>query len=639
MSDLLAEGGRQLLLGNEAIVRGLLEAGTGFASTYPGTPSSEIGNLLEKLSGEAGMYFEFSDNEKIAMEVSAAAASAGVRSFVFMKHVGLNVAADPMMTLAYSGVTAGMLILTADDPSAHSSQNEQDNRYYSHLSLLPMVEPSTPMEAKDMVSEAYRISEELGLPVIFRTTTRVNHARAPVDFGEVTTPVAKGRFERDFRRFVNVPANARVNRKRLLALNGRAREMSESSPLNFVEGEGSVGVITSGVSYTYVKEALSNVSVLKLGFTNPFPERLVADFVRGKERIIVVEELDPFLEDSVLRVVGQYNLGVPVYGKRSGHLPYAWEYSPDTLKGVAGLADVRGFAEPMSQPDVKLPGRPPTLCAGCPHRGIFAATKRAVGKRDVVYCSDIGCYTLGGSPPFNEADFIICMGGGAGAAGGFAQATDQLPIAFMGDSTFFHSGINPLVNALFNNHRIVMVVLDNRTTAMTGHQPNPGTGRDFGGVTTDALDVEAIARGVGAKFVREVDPYDIRAATEVMREAIAYDGVAVVISKRACPLELRKRRMLRPAACEVDQSRCVKCYTCLRTVACPALVKLDGNVNTDPTQCIGCGMCANVCPKQAIGVRKRCCRSTPCRSWASGGRASSWRRTCWATRPWPPATG
>ncbi len=604
MSDLLTDGGKHLLLGNEAIVRGLFEAGVGFASTYPGTPSSEIGNLLERLSQDAGMYFEFSDNEKIAVEVSAAAASAGVRSFVFMKHVGLNVAADPMMTLAYSGVRGGMLILTADDPSAHSSQNEQDNRFYAKLSLLPMLEPSTPMEAKAMVPEAYRISEELGLPVIFRTTTRVNHARGPVDFGQRTVPVTKGHFDKDFVRFVNVPANARVNRKRLLGLNDRALEISESSPLNFVEGEGEVGIITSGVSYTYVKEALSGVSILKIGFTNPVPEKKIAEFVKGKKRIIVVEELDPYLEDAVLRICGQYGLNVPVYGKRSGHLPYAWEYSPDTLTGIAELASVKQFKKPLAKPDVKLPSRPPTLCAGCPHRGMFAATKRAVGDRDVVYCSDIGCYTLGGSPPFNEADFIICMGGGAGAAGGFSQVTDQLPIAFMGDSTFFHSGINPLVNALFNNHKIVMVVLDNSTTAMTGHQPNPGTGRAFGGVNTEPLDIESIARGVGAKFVKKVDPYDIRKATEVMKEAIEYDGVAVVISEQPCPLELKKRKMLVPKVCEVDQSKCIRCNMCVRTVACPALVKRGDAIETDPTQCIGCRMCGSVCPKGAIEVRR-----------------------------------
>lgn len=604
MSDLLAEGGRQLLLGNEAIVRGLFEAGTGFASTYPGTPSSEIGNLLERYCSDAGMYFEFSDNEKIAVEVSAAAASAGVRSFVFMKHVGLNVAADPMMTLAYAGVRAGMLILTADDPSAHSSQNEQDNRFYSHLGLLPLVEPSTPDEARRMVAEAYRISEELELPVIFRTTTRVNHARAPVDFAPRTVPVTKGHFERDFVRFVNVPANAKVNRKRLLEKNRRALEMSEASPLNVIEGEGDVGVITSGAGYNYVKEAVSGVSILKLGFTNPLPERKISDFARGKRCIIVVEELDPFLEDGVLRILAQYHVDVPVYGKRSGHLPYAWEYSPDTLTGIRDLVKVKEFKEPLPKPDVKLPSRPPTLCAGCPHRGSFAATKRAVGKRDVIYCSDIGCYTLGGSPPFNEADFIICMGGGAGAAGGFSQVTDQLPIAFMGDSTFFHSGINPLINALFNGHKLVMVVLDNSTTAMTGHQPNPGTGRCFGGVETEPLSIESIAKGVGAKFVRTMDPYDIKAATQVMKEAIEFDGVAVVIARQPCPLELKKMKKLVPRMCTVDQSKCTSCYTCLRTVACPALVLKDGAVQTDPTQCIGCFMCGSVCPVHAIEVRQ-----------------------------------
>lgn len=605
MSNLLAEGGRQLLLGNEAIVRGLLEAGTGFASTYPGTPSSEIGNILEKISDQAGMYFEFSTNEKVAMEVSAAAASAGVRSFTFMKHVGLNVAADPMMTLAYAGVKGGMLILSADDPSAHSSQNEQDNRYYSTLALLPMIEPSTPQEAKDMVAEAYRVSEELTLPVIYRTTTRVNHARGVVQLSDKVVPGAKGHFDRDVVRFVNIPAHARVNRNRLLELYRRAAELSERSPLNFIEGEGDVGVITSGVSYTYAKEFIDGVSILKLGFTNPLPERKIAEFVKGKRLVIVIEELEPFLEDQVLRICAQNSISVPIYGKRTGHLPRAWEFSPDTLAGIRDLVKVAEFRQPLERTDVKLPSRPPTLCAGCPHRGLFAATKKAAGNTDVIYCSDIGCYTLGVQPPFNAADFIICMGGGAGAAGGFSQCTDQKAIAFMGDSTFFHSGIPPLVNALFNNHKIVMVILDNRTTAMTGHQPNPGTGREFGGVNTDPIDIEKLVRGVGAKFVEVVDPYDVKRAVQVMKDAIAYDGVAVVISKCPCPLELKKRKMLEAKQCSVVASKCIRCHTCLRMVACPALIKSkDGSVSTDPTQCIGCGMCANVCPKGAIEVRK-----------------------------------
>lgn len=606
MTNILAKDDQQLLLGNEAITRGLVEAGVKFATTYPGTPSSEIGNILETMAHETGMYFEFSSNEKVAMETAAAAASSGVRSFTFMKHVGLNVAADPMMTLAYAGVKAGMLILSADDPSAHSSQNEQDNRYYATLSLLPMMEPSTPQEAKDMIKEAYRISEELTVPLIYRTTTRVNHARSVVKFGSIDESPAKGHFDKDDKRFVNIPAFAKLNRVRLLEINKKAQELSEQSSLNFIEGSGDVGIITSGVSYTYVKEYTSGTSILKLGFTNPLPEKKIAHFIKDKKCIIVVEELDPFLEDQVLRICAQNQLNVPVYGKRSGHLPRQWEFSPDTMKGLTGLVKVQEMPVPLDQCSIKLPGRPPTLCAGCPHRGIYAATKKAVGDSPHVYCSDIGCYTLGVQAPFNTADFIICMGGGAGAAGGFAQATDQKAIAFLGDSTFFHAGIPPLTSALFNDHKILMVILDNRTTAMTGHQPNPGTGRTFGNVNTEAIDIEAMVKGVGVKFVKTVNPYDVKEATRVMKEAMEFDGVSVVISKMACPLELKKQKQLINKQYSVDGEKCIKCYTCLKMIACPALIKnKDKTLTVDKTQCIGCGMCANVCPKSAISEVKQ----------------------------------
>lgn len=606
MVDLLSDSGRQLLLGNEAIVRGLIESGVKFASTYPGTPSSEVGNNLEKMGDKAGIYFEFSSNEKIALEVSAAAATAGVRSFVFMKHVGLNVAADPLMTLAYAGVNGGMLVMTADDPSCHSSQNEQDNRYYSQLSLLPMIEPSTPEEAKEMLPIAYGISEELKLPVIFRTTTRVNHARGIVEFRKPIDKPSKGHFVKDFKRYVNIPAHSKFNRITLIEKNKKAEELSESSELNFTVGDGKsdVGIITSGVSYTYVKEFTKGADILKIGFTNPLPEKKIADFIKGKKKIIVVEELDPYLEDQVYRIIGQNGLQVRVYGKRDGTLPREWEFSPDTMRKLKGITEITEFPAAMGKSSTALPGRPPTLCAGCPHRGLFAATKKAVGKDDVIYCSDIGCYTLGGQPPFNEADFIICMGGGAGAAGGFSESTDQKSIAFLGDSTFFHSGIPSLISAKFNNHKFTMVVLDNRTTAMTGHQPNPGTGRHFGGVDTDIIDVEAIVKSIGVGFIETVDPYDVKKAVDVMRRAIDYDGVSVVISKCPCPLELKKEKKLVPKTCIVDQSKCIQCMTCLKMIACPALIKKDGSVAVDETQCIGCGMCANVCPKDAIGVRQ-----------------------------------
>jgi indolepyruvate ferredoxin oxidoreductase, alpha subunit len=604
MSNILEKNGKGLLLGNEAIVRGLLEAGVKFASTYPGTPSSEIGNILEEISEEAGMYFEFSANEKIALEVSAAAASSGVRSFAFMKHVGLNVAADPLMTLAYSGVVGGMLVLSADDPSVHSSQNEQDNRYFATLSLLPMMEPSTPEEAKNMIKDAYEVSEALSLPLIYRTTTRVNHARSIVEYGPMLDTPAKGHFVKNDKRFVNIPAFAKMNRVRLLELNAKAKELSENSALNFEEGNGDIGVITSGVGYTYVKEFISDISILKLGFTNPLPEKKIVEFLKNKKFVMIVEELEPFIEDQVLRLCAQNGLTTPIYGKRSGHLPREWEYSPDTIKKLNNLVKVSEMPDALPGVTIKLPNRPPTLCTGCPHRGMFAATKKAVGKREVVYCSDIGCYTLGVQPPFYAADFIICMGGGAGAAGGFDQSTDQKAIAFIGDSTFFHSGIAPLTSAIFNDHKIVMVILDNRTTAMTGHQPNPGTGRDYGNIKTDPIDIENVVSGLGIKFVRSIDPYDVKAAEKVMKDALDFDGVAVVISKCPCPLELRKRKMLVPKLCVVDQSKCIHCHICLQTIACPSLQKKGDNVVVDETQCIGCGMCANVCPKHAIEVKK-----------------------------------
>jgi len=599
---ILASEGKLLLLGNEAIARGCVEAGVSVAATYPGTPSSEIGTVLERVADDVGLFFEYSVNEKVAMEVCGAASASGLRSFAFMKHVGLNVASDPFMTLAYAGIGGGMVVLSADDPSCHSSQDEQDNRFFAKFANVPMLEPSTPREAKEMVLEAFRISEQLEVPVLLRTTTRVSHARGVVPLGPMPEARPRGRFEKDPRRFVMVPAHARSNRLRLLERSGRALKLSERSELNFVAGKGETGIMTSGVSYTYVGEFLKDVEILKLGFTNPVPEEKVRIFIEGKEKVLVVEELDPYLEDEVLRIAKSGGIDVPILGKRTGHLPQAFEFSPDTMMNLKEVLSVVNTGEPLAPKDIGLPGRPPVLCAGCPHRATYYATKIALGKEEAIFSSDVGCYSLGIQPPLETADFLLCMGSSVGAASGFTSATDQRVVGFIGDSTFFHAGIPGLINAVFNDHRYLLIILDNNTTAMTGHQPNPGTGRDFGGRRTEGIDLEKLVRGCGVEYVRTVDPYNIRETSQVIKEALHYDGLAVVISRRACPLLLRKEGALRPVPYDVDQDRCIHCYTCVRRLSCPALFKKGDEVHVDAALCIGCGCCSQVCPKHAIGV-------------------------------------
>ena len=599
---MLAREGNLLLLGNEAIARGCVEAGVRVAATYPGTPSSEIGTVLERIADDIGLMFEYSVNEKVAVEVCGAASASGLRSFAFMKHVGLNVASDAFMSLAYSGIRGGMVILSADDPSCHSSQDEQDNRFFAKMATIPMLEPSTPREAKEMVLEAFDISERLETPVLLRTTTRVSHARGivPLDpFHEIRT---LGKFDKDPSRFVMIPAHARMNRLRSLERFDRAMELSESSRLNFVVGNGPIGVVTSGVSYTYVKEFLRDVEILKLGFTNPVPENKVREFVEGKEKVVVVEELDPYLEDEVLRISKGAEIKVPILGKRTGHLPRAFEFSPDTILSLKETLPVIETKNPLVPKDIGLPNRPPVLCAGCPHRATYYATKLALGKEEAIFSSDVGCYSLGVQPPLEMADFLLCMGSSVGAAGGFKSATDQKVIGFIGDSTFFHAGIPGFINAVLNDHRYLLVILDNSSTAMTGHQPNPGTGRDYGGKKTSGIDLEKLIRGCGVGYVETVDPYRIRDASHTIREALDFDGLAVVISRRPCPLLLRKEGSLRAVPFEVDEGKCIHCYSCVQKLSCPALLRRADNVEIDAILCIGCGCCAQICPKHAIGV-------------------------------------
>ena len=589
------------MLGNEAIAQACLEAGVSVASTYPGTPSSEIGAVLEARKQETGLYFEISTNEKVALEVAAAAAVSGLRSLVFFKHVGLNVASDPFVSLGYNGVKAGMVVLTADDPSLHSSQNEQDSRYYARLALLPIFEPSTPAEAHSMVIQAYELSEKLEVPVVVRTSTRVNHARGVVSVGEVRTAKSKGSFEKNPSRFVLVPANARRERLQQLDRMKATTAMAEESPLNFVIGEGKVGVVASGVAYTYVREHLNGVKVLKLGFSYPLPERMIERFISGLETVIVAEELSPLLEQDIIRLAKAVNPKLKVFGKLSGHLPFAFEYSPDTLRGLKGVVETDLPEKSVIVEEAKLPPRPPVLCAGCPHRATFYALRKALGKRKAVFSTDIGCYTLGVNPPMSMADYLLCMGSSVGAASGFSQSIDDKVVAFIGDSTLFHSGIPGIVNAVFNDHRFLLVVLDNGTTAMTGHQPTPGTGRSQE-IACKCIDIEAVVRGCGVEDVHTVDPYDIKATTAVFSRVLESDSLSVIISRHVCPLAKRKKGSGKPLAFQVLTEKCTGCRTCIGQFTCPALA-LDGKkVQILAEACSGCGCCAQVCPKQAIGV-------------------------------------
>ena len=473
-------GDKRLLLGNEAIVRGALEAGISFATTYPGTPSSEIGDNFYLISQETELYFEYSVNEKVALETAAAASLSGLRTMCSMKHVGLNVASDALITLAYVGVTGGMVIVTADDPSMHSSQNEQDNRHYAKLAALPMFEPTNSQEALDMSRAAFALSESYQIPVLLRTTTRVNHSRSIVEVGPLQAPRLKGSFEKDPLNLVPVPMVARKLHIRLLEKIDKLKAEANGSSFNIVKGEGSWGVVTSGVSYNYVMDAIKEleitdqVQVLKLGMIYPFPDGLCLNFLKRVERVLVVEELEPFLEDMLKVTAQEHGLTITIEGKSGELLPRYFEFDPVQVKLAVARLFQLDYRAPKVEIGTALPQRPPNLCAGCPHRASYYAVKQALGDDAAIYPSDIGCYTLGLLPPIEATDFVLCMGSSVSSAGGFSKAQGRPVVAFVGDSTFFHSGVTGLINAVHNDHNFTLVILDNGTTAMTGQQPHPG---------------------------------------------------------------------------------------------------------------------------------------------------------------------
>jgi indolepyruvate ferredoxin oxidoreductase alpha subunit len=597
-----------LLMGNEAIVRGALEARLSVATTYPGTPASEIGDSFARLAEKAGIYFEYSTNEKVATEVAIGAAASGLRAMVGMKHVGVNVASDPLMTFAYTGTRGGFVLVTADDPSCHSSQNEQDNRFYALFGGFPLFEPSSPQECYDMVKKAFDVSEELGQPVILRTTTRVAHVRGPVTVGEIAIGPRKKEFVKEPSRFVTVPAVARVRHLVLLEQLSKATQIAEESEFNKVirTGKGGrTGVITTSAAANYAIDAAEDLSldadILKLGFSNPIPPNKILEFLRTHDEVVVVEELEPVLEMQVRSLAQRDGLHTKVFGKMDGYLPRAYEFDQAIVAGALSKAlslelEERGKCELPKD----LPTRPPVLCAGCPHSATYYAVNKATNKK-ALFATDIGCYTLGVAPPYSTADLLVCMGSSVGTAGGLAKVNDQPVIAFIGDSTFFHSGIPGLINAVHQGHKFLLMILDNRTTAMTGHQPHPGSTRDPCNPAAISISIEGVVQGCGVKWLKTVDPYDTSATVEAVKEALAQEGVSVIIARRECAL-ITKRDEKGAIARKhfIDQEVCKKCRTCVTKFQCPAISSIDKVQTIDEALCAGCGVCAQVCPYKAI---------------------------------------
>ncbi len=594
-------GTRSLLLGNEAIVRGALEAGVGFISCYPGTPSSEVPDTFFRLSKHGDYHFEYSINEKVAMEVAGGASLGGVPSLVTMKHVGVNVAADPMVTLAHIGTPGGLVILCADDPGCHSSQNEQDSRYYVRLAGLPCFEPSTAQECKDMTREAFELSARWQQPVMLRTTTRVNHMRGPVVFGPLSPARTKGAFAREPQRFVSVPAVGRVRHRALLANLETIREEVNRSAWNKIYGQGKTGVIASGVSRAYLGDVLKlqpelMVKVLELGLCYPFPDDLVYNFLENLDRVLILEELEPIMENEVRRICQQKGLAIQVRGKDKD-LPLWDEYSTSMVStALHRLLNLDAPVETGCSVDQSnLPGRPPNLCAGCPHRSVYVQVRKIFGD-NAVYSSDIGCYTLGMLPPLKTADFLLCMGSSVSTGCGMSKAIDDPVVAFIGDSTFFHSGITGLINAVYNKHDLFLIILDNRTTAMTGHQPHPGVDQAVFEGKPGRIEIEPLVRASGVNEVRRIKALNQKALSMAIEELKKISGVRVLIAEDPCPLFARKvlgqKRTKKARVAVSDQAA----LECVRTLACPAFYLEGEEVHINPVHCAGCMVCVQLCP-------------------------------------------
>lgn len=572
---------KELYLGNEAVARGLYEAGVRVISSYPGTPSTEI---TEAAAAYDEMYCEWAPNEKVAVEVAAGAAIGGARSFCGMKHVGLNVAADPVFTMSYIGVNAGMVIGVADDPGMHSSQNEQDSRNYAQAAKLPMLEPADSEECRDFTVMAYQLSEQFDTPVILRLTTRIAHSRSLVE-PHARTEMPVKPYEKNPAKNVMLPAFARPRHVFVEQRTERLRALAEKSDLNRVEDHGAkVGVITAGTAYQYAKEALGDtVNYLKLGMVFPLPVEKIKTFAKGLDKVYVIEELDDYIETHCRKI------GVEVIGKSL--FPKCGEYSQKLVRAL--ICGEEAASESLT---LDIPVRPPVMCSGCPHRGLFYALK----KEKVYVSGDIGCYTLGASAPLHAMDACICMGASISALHGYNKArgaqAESHSVAVIGDSTFMHTGINSLVDIAYNRSNSVVIILDNSITGMTGHQENPTTGYTLKGEPTASVDLEALCRAVGIGNVQVVDPYDLKATTGALKAALKAEEPAVIISRRPCVL---LKYVESQPALHIAAEKCIGCKACMG-IGCPAISFRNKKAVIDATQCVGCGVCEGLCPTGAI---------------------------------------
>ena len=605
---------QQMIMGNQAIALGALKAGVNLVAGYPGTPSSEIIECIAKYREKTGTYVEWSVNEKAAVEVAAGASYAGSRTMVTMKQVGLNVASDPVMCLSYVGIKGGMVIVSADDPGPISSQTEQDTRSFGSFSKIPVFDPSTPKEAYEMVQEAFELSEKYGTPVILRPTTRVDHAYESMEEPELSAARQKGEFEKDSQRWVIFPKASYNNHKKIFERNEKIlpHEFSNSK-WNHIENNSAsdIAFAAGGISWCYLKEALSllgikDAPILKVGNPYPFPGELALEFMQKNKRIVVFEELDPVIEENLFNLAGKNHIECSISGKLDGLVPAAGELSVEAVRDiVAKLYGITVESDSTCTAQVELPVRPPVLCAGCPHRAAFYAVKQAMKGEKTVYCGDIGCYTLGNAKPLDMCDTCLCMGADITMAQGFYHnENDRKCFSFIGDSTFFASGITGVVNAVYNQAHQTICVLDNSTTAMTGHQPHPGTGRTMMGEVTEKISIEKILTSIGVEPVITVNPFNQKESVEAIKKAVSSHGVSAVIFKAPCIAVASKLGLGKPVPLKVDEGKCIGCQKCIREIGCPALsIKQAGSkkVQIDSSLCTGCKLCSGLCPVSAIG--------------------------------------